>query len=59
MYTFDTYGCGHVGCLDGKLEKLWNIENGRKRYNGNYVEFPNADFMTKLERKIGKDISQW
>ena len=47
-----TYGYGHVGCLDGKLEKLWNIENGWESYNGNYVEFPNADFMAKLKGKI-------
>ena len=36
---------------DGKLEKLWNVENSGESYYWNDVEFPDADFMTELERK--------
>ena len=47
--SISTYDNGHVGLADRKLEKLWNVENSGESYNGNYVEFPDADFVTELE----------
>ena len=54
LLTFDTYGYRYVGWYGshGQLEKLWNIENSGESYNRNYVEFPDADFVAELERKI-------
>ena len=51
-YAFDinTYCDGYVGWADGKFEKLWNVENSGESYYWNYVEFPDADFVTELER---------
>ena len=49
---FTTYGCRYVGLTDGKFEKLWNVEDSGEHYNWNYVEFPDADFMTELKNLI-------
>ena len=59
MNTENFYRQRHVGLDDGKLEKLWNVENSGESYYWNDVEFPYADFMTELERKYKSYNAMW